>query len=337
MKETMLYEKLEDGKVKCATCAHRCLIKPGKRGICTVRENMDGTLMSIVYGKLISMNADPIEKKPLFHFQPGSRSLSIATVGCNFRCEHCQNWEISQYLRERPDALVPGDDISPQEVVDTALKSGCEGISYTYTEPTIFLEFAYETARLAHEKGIKNVFVSNGFMTPESAKLIAPYLDGDNIDLKGDSEFYKKICHARLDPVKETIVLMKELGVWLEITTLVIPGHNDSDEVLEDIAGFIASVDTSIPWHVSRFSPAYRLTESPPTPVETLERATEIGRRAGIKYIYEGNVPGMGGESTYCPVCGEMLIERVGFRVIKNSMKDGNCFKCGTAQPGLWL
>jgi pyruvate formate lyase activating enzyme len=336
MKETMLYEKREDGKVKCATCAHRCLIKPGKRGICTVRENVDGTLMSLVYGKLISMNTDPIEKKPLFHFQPGSRSLSIATVGCNFRCEHCQNWEISQYLRERPDAIVPGDDITPSEVVDMAVKSECESISYTYTEPTIFLEFAYDTARLAHEKGIKNVFVSNGFMTPESARLIAPYLDGDNIDLKGDGEFYKKVCHARIDPVKETIMLMKELGVWLEITTLVIPGHNDSNEGLEGIAEFITSVDPWIPWHVSRFYPAYRMTDSPPTPVETLRRAADIGRKAGLKYIYEGNVPGVGGESTYCPVCDELLIERVGFSVMKDLMKDGSCFNCGTQQPGHW-
>jgi pyruvate formate lyase activating enzyme len=332
----MLYEKAAQGKVKCLLCAHRCVIRPGRRGICAVRENMDGTLMSLVYGRLVSMNIDPIEKKPLFHFLPGSRSLSIATAGCNLRCQHCQNYEISQFPRERPDVAIPGEDRTPGEVVKQALDTGCRSISYTYTEPTIFLEFALDTARLAREKGIRNVFVSNGFMTPESVKLIAPYLDGNNIDLKGNDRFYRHICRAKLKPVQETIRLMKESGVWVEVTTLVIPGHNDSDEALKDIAGFIASVSTAIPWHVTQFYPTYEMLDVKRTPVETLRRARQIGMDSGLEYVYEGNVPGEGGENTYCPRCGELLISRFGFSIGENRMKDGKCQACGQRQEGRW-
>jgi pyruvate formate lyase activating enzyme len=336
MKEAMFYERLDERKVKCSLCAHRCLIKRGKRGICAVRENRDGTLVTLVYGKVISASSDPIEKKPLFHFLPGSRSFSIATVGCNFRCEHCQNYEISQFPRERPDVGIPGEDMTPEEVVEAAASSGCESISYTYTEPTIFLEFAYDTARIAQKRGIKNVFVSNGFMTPESARLIAPYLGGNNIDLKGDEDFYKKICHARAQPVRDTIRLMKELGVWVEVTTLIIPGHNDSEETVRDIADFIASVDPSIPWHVSQFYPTYKLLDSPRTPVKTLRRVREQGIKAGLKYVYLGNVPGEGGENTYCPECGEILIGRVGFALTENILRKGDCPHCGHRQEGVW-
>jgi pyruvate formate lyase activating enzyme len=336
MKEAMLYEKLDKGKVKCNLCAHRCLIVPGKRGICAVRENVEGTLYSLVYGKVISFNIDPIEKKPLFHFLPGSRSLSLATVGCNFRCEHCQNYTISQFPRERPDVPIPGEDMTPEEVVEAASRNGCESISYTYTEPTIFLEFAYDCARLARERGIRNVFVSNGFMTPESAGLIAPYLDGNDIDLKGDKEFYRKICHARVEPVRETIRLMKEQGVWLEVTTLIIPGHNDSEEVLRGIIDFIVSVDPSIPWHVTQFYPTYKLLDVPRTPVETLRRARDLGLRSGLKYVYEGNVPGEGGENTYCPKCGEALVMRFGVSLRENRLKDGSCPHCGQSLEGVW-
>jgi pyruvate formate lyase activating enzyme len=336
MKEAVLYEKLEKARVKCNLCAHRCSIIPGKRGICAVRENRDGTLLSLVYGKVIALNIDPIEKKPLFHFLPGSRSLSLATVGCNLACEHCQNYEISQFPRERPEVAIPGRDMTPEEVVEMASSKHCESISYTYTEPTIFMEFAYDCARLARERGIRNVFVSNGFMTPESARLIAPYLDANNIDFKGGEEFYKKICHGRAEPVRQTIRLMKELGVWVEVTTLVIPDHNDSDSALTDIARFIASVDPSVPWHVTRFSPTYRLTDKPSTPVKTLRRARELGLRAGLKYVYEGNVPGEGGENTYCPGCGEVLLRRFGVSLSENRMKDGACPACGFRPEGIW-
>ncbi|SEM19823.1 pyruvate formate lyase activating enzyme [Syntrophus gentianae] len=334
-REALLYEKIGDGKVQCCLCSHRCQIAPGKRGICAVRENRDGTLYTLVYGKLIARNIDPIEKKPLFHFHPGSRSYSIATVGCNFRCLHCQNSEISQYPKEHPG--IPGEETTPEEVVREAERAGCRSISYTYTEPTIFFEFAYDCARLAKEKGIQNVFVSNGYTSPEATRLIAPYLDGNNIDLKGDDAFYKKICGAKQQPVLETIKLMKELGVWVELTTLLIPTHNDSEDFLKEVAGFIKSVDDAMPWHVTQFYPTYKLLDQPRTPVKTLRRAREIGLQAGLKYVYEGNVPGEGGENTYCPSCGELLIERVGFSLGAIRMKNAQCAKCGEAIAGVGM
>ena len=332
----MLYEKLEDKKVRCFLCAHGCHISDGKRGICAVRENIEGTLYSLVYGRVISANIDPIEKKPLFHFLPASYSFSIATVGCNFRCMHCQNYEISQFPKERPDAAIPGREMKPEDVVNMAEQNNCESISYTYTEPTIFFEFAYDCARLAHEKGIKNVFVSNGYTSPEATRLIAPYLDGNNIDFKGSEKFYKEICGAKAAPVRETIRLMKELGVWVEVTTLIIPGHNDAEEDLRSIAGFIKSVDPAIPWHVSQFYPTYKLTNVPRTPVQTLRRARQMGLDIGLKYVYEGNVPGEGGENTYCPNCRELLIQRFGYSIGENKLKNGRCFNCDSLIEGLW-
>lgn len=336
MKEAMLYEKLEDKKVKCSLCAHRCLINEGKRGICFVRENQGGTLYSLVYGRVTSMHIDPIEKKPLFHFLPASSSFSIATVGCNFKCKHCQNFEISQYPKEHGGDIM-GTSVTPEAIVEAAEGNGCESISYTYTEPTIFFEFAYDCARLAHERGIKNVFVSNGYTTPEATRLIAPYLDGNNIDLKGSDKFYKEICSAKVEPVKETIKLMKELGVWVEVTTLIIPDHNDSEDDLKAIAEFIKSVDPAMPWHVTQFYPTYKLTDKPRTPVKTLRWARELGLQIGLKYVYEGNVPGEGGENTYCPTCKEILIQRFGFSIIENRMKDGRCSRCGTSLEGVWV
>ncbi|KAF0146290.1 MAG: pyruvate formate lyase activating enzyme [Nitrospirae bacterium] len=332
----MLYEKLENKKVRCFLCAHGCHISDGKRGICAVRENIGGTLYSLVYGRVISANIDPIEKKPLFHFLPASYSFSIATVGCNFRCMHCQNYEISQFPRERPDAAIPGREMKPEDVVNLAEQNNCASISYTYTEPTIFFEFAYDCARLAHEKGIKNVFVSNGYTSPEATRLIAPYLDGNNIDFKGSEKFYKEICGAKAAPVRETIRLMKELGVWVEVTTLIIPGHNDSEEDLRNIAGFIKSVDPAMPWHVSQFYPTYKLTNVPRTPVQTLRWARQMGLDTGLKYVYEGNVPGEGGENTYCPNCRELLIQRVGYSIGENKLKNGRCFNCDSLIEGLW-
>lgn len=335
MKEAMLYNKAENGKVNCFLCNHHCMIAEGKRGICGVRENRRGTLYSLVYDKVVSMNIDPIEKKPLFHFLPGSTSFSIATVGCNFRCLHCQNYGISQYPKGRDD--IPGEKVTPEEIVDGAIRTGCKSISYTYTEPTIFFELAYDTARIAKERGIKNVFVSNGFNTPEATRLIAPYLDGNNIDLKGDDNFYRKVCGGRLQPVLDTIRLMKELGVWVEITTLIIPTYNDSEDFLRWTAEFIKSVDPAMPWHVTQFYPTYKLTDQPRTPIKTLRRAREIGLEVGLKYVYEGNVPGEGGENTYCPSCGEMLIERYGFSIVDVKMNDSKCSKCGHSIEGIGM
>lgn len=336
----MFYERLEgpDAKmsdVKCHLCAHNCLIHNGKRGICAVRENRDGILYSLVYGKVISLNVDPIEKKPLFHFMPGSTSLSLSTVGCNFRCKHCQNFEISQYPREHKTEI-PGRDMTPEDIVNAAIQNRCGSISYTYTEPTIFFEFALDCARLAHSKGIKNVFVSNGYTGREAVETIAPYLDANNIDLKGNDIFYKDICGARLAPVKDTIRLMKQLGVWVEVTTLIIPDLNDSENDLTDIAEFICSVDSSIPWHVTQFYPTYKLLNKPRTSISKLRQARDIGYKAGLKFVYEGNVPGEGGENTICPSCRELLIKRFGYSIIENKITTGKCPKCGNAIEGKW-
>lgn len=331
----MVYARMDGADVRCHLCAHGCLIHNGQRGICAVRENHGGTLYSLVYGRVISTNIDPIEKKPIFHMLPGSGSLSIATVGCNFKCKHCQNYEISQYPRERKFDI-PGREMSAGEIVGLAVEQKCESISYTYTEPTIFFEFAYDCARLAHEQGIRNVFVSNGYTGPEATKMIAPYLTANNIDLKGSDVFYREICGARLKPVQDTIILMKELGVWVEVTTLIIPGLNDSERDLTDIAGFLVSVDPSIPWHVSAFYPTYKLMDRPATGVESLRKAVGIGYAAGLKYVYEGNVPGEEWENTFCPSCRELLIDRVGYRIRANTLKDGKCPKCSAVIEGIW-
>ena len=335
MKHAMFQEAKEEKKVQCGLCSHRCIIVPGKRGICGVRENKDGVLYSLVYDKVIARHIDPIEKKPLFHFQPGSLSYSIATPGCNFHCKHCQNADISQLPRDRGGVIL-GEEVSPSMIVDAALRNGCASISYTYTEPTIYFELAYDTARLAAGAGLKNVFVSNGYITPEALREIKPYLHAANIDLKGyTDEFYKKICGSRLQPVLDSIRLYQELGIWIEITTLVIPGHNDSDEELNGIARFIRSVGENIPWHVSRFHPTYKLTDQPITPLKTLKRAREIGFDAGLRYVYEGNIPGEG-EDTLCWSCRKTLIKRIGFSVLENMIKDGKCGYCGAPIAGVW-
>ncbi|HMK42719.1 MAG TPA: AmmeMemoRadiSam system radical SAM enzyme [Dissulfurispiraceae bacterium] len=335
MHEALLYDRLTENAVSCRLCCHYCTIKPGHRGICTVRENQDGNLFSLVYGKIIAANVDPIEKKPLYHFYPGSLSFSIATVGCNFCCKHCQNNEIAHYPRHH--AEIVGQDASPDQIVDAALRAGCSSISYTYTEPTIFFEFAYDCARLARERGLKNVFVSNGYTGPDATRMIAPYLDANNIDLKGDDNFYRKLAGAHLKPVLDTIHLMKELGIWVEITTLIIPDWNDSEEFLQWAAQFIASVDPAIPWHVTQFHPTYQLLDKPRTPLSTLVRAREIGLAAGLKYVYQGNMPGGGGENTNCPSCGNVVIERYGFAVSGMKLSGGSCSACGTPIAGRGL
>jgi pyruvate formate lyase activating enzyme len=333
-KEAMFYEKLKDKQVQCHLCSHHCVIKEGKRGICGVRENVDGTLHSLVYGRLISAAVDPIEKKPLFHFLPGSQAYSVATVGCNFRCLNCQNYEISQM--PKPDKLILGNEVSPKQIVDAAKRYRCESIAYTYTEPTIFYEYAYDTAKLASKQGIKNVFVTNGYIAEEPLKTIAPYLDAANVDLKSFSdEFHRKVCGARLKPVLDAIKLYRELGIWIEITTLVITGMNDSEQEFRNIAQFIKDIDNGIPWHVSRFFPHFRLMSTPPTPVETLNMARKIGLDAGLKHVYQGNLPGEG-ENTYCPSCRRSLIERYGYNITRNNIKNGRCSFCNTPIDGVW-
>jgi pyruvate formate lyase activating enzyme len=334
----MFYRKIEgeEATVQCHLCNHNCTIKDGRRGLCQVRENRGGILYSLVYGRLISESIDPIEKKPIFHLLPGSKSYSIATVGCNFRCRHCQNYGISQYPSLHNNEIA-GTPRRPEEIVASARQQGCASISYTYVEPTIFCEFALDTARLAAEQGIKNIFVSNGYTGREATRQLAPLLDANNIDLKAFSDkFYREVCGARLQPVLDTIRLMKELGVWVEVTTLIIPGWNDSDPELQAIADFIKSVDADIPWHVSRFYPTYKMLDRPATPAATINKARQIGLAAGLKHVYSGNLPDLEGESTYCPNCGATLITRTGFRAEIVGLLGNRCQNCRTTLAGVF-
>ncbi|MCD6232321.1 AmmeMemoRadiSam system radical SAM enzyme [Candidatus Aerophobetes bacterium] len=336
MKEAMFYEKLENKRVKCNLCPHQCLISNFKKGICRVRENKEGILYTLVYGKVVSYAIDPVEKKPLYHFYPGASIFSLATVGCNFRCLNCQNYSISQLPREQNE--IEGENFSPEEIISLTEKSNCQGIAYTYTEPTIFFEYAYEICQLARKKEIKNIFVTNGFISEEALRKIIPFMDAVNVDLKSFSEeFYKKICGASLKPILNNLKIMKKRGVWIEVTTLIIPTLNDSEEELKKIAKFILSLGEEVPWHLSRFYPTYKLKDLPPTPLETLHRAREIGLKMGIRYVYTGNVPGDEGENTYCYNCKKLLIRRYGYRIENFNLRDGRCRYCGTKIDGVGM
>ncbi len=332
-KEALLYEKLGKDKVHCFLCAHNCRIEDGKFGFCGVRKNEGGVLYSYIYGELIASNIDPIEKKPLYHFLPGTLSYSIAAIGCNFHCGFCQNWQISQASAK--DGASGGVKMNPERVVKEAEKHSCKSIAYTYTEPTIFFEYAYDTAKLAKEAGLYNVFVTNGYMTEEAIGMIAPYLDAANVDLKSfNNDFYTRICKGRLEPVLNSIRFMKKNNIWVEITTLIIPGENDSDEELSQIAEFIAGIDKDIPWHISRFHPDYKFLNTGATPLETLRKAEGIAKKAGLRYVYLGNVSE--DTNTYCHKCGELLIKRTGFSVIENRIEKGACPSCGAVIKGLF-
>ncbi|NIR31117.1 MAG: AmmeMemoRadiSam system radical SAM enzyme [Gammaproteobacteria bacterium] len=359
MHEARFYEPLPDNRVLCTLCPHDCRIPDGGRGACAVRYNEGGKLYTLVYDKVVCREVDPIEKKPLFHFYPGSTSYSIATVGCNLRCAFCQNWQISQWPKEHLakhvepsggeaptehvcprlaelEAAIPGEPATPEDIVRAARVSGSRSIAYTYIEPTVFYELAYDTARLARAQGIKNVFVTNGFISETAVRELAPVLDAANVDLKFFKEdTYRRASRARLQPVLDAIRLYHELGVWVEVTTLVIPRLNDSQEELRDIAEFVHSVGPEVPWHVTQFYPAYKMWDRPPTPVPTLRRAREIGRSVGLRYVYEGNVPGEGGENTYCYQCEALLISRYGFYVRQNRIRDAGCPECGAVIDGI--
>lgn len=326
MIKARFYEKLDNGRVRCTACNFRCLLSEGRRGLCGVRQNINGDLYCLVYGKPIATHIDPIEKKPLFHFYPGTRAFSIGTVGCDFSCAFCQNYDISQSPKE--DGKIIGEEITPKEIVSLALKNRCSSIAYTYNEPVIFIEFALDIAKLAKREGLKNVWVTNGYETEEALKAMCGLIDSLNIDLKSFSDdFYKNICGARLKPVLETIKRAHRLGFWIEITTLIIPGKNDSKKELTYIAKFIASINPAIPWHISRFFPHYKMKDIPPTDIETLKMAYKIGKEAGLKYVYIGNIVNVEFESTFCPKCNELLIQRFGYNV--NKLTDSKCHKCG--------
>ena len=340
LKEAVLWEPSsgEDKKIQCKLCNHRCTIDDGKLGRCCVRKNIDGVLYALTYDKVCSANPDPIEKKPLFHFQPGTSSFSVATMGCNFRCEFCQNWQISQAAIER--GRINGEPITPEQIAEGAVRNRCKSIAYTYTEPTVFMELCNDCGRLGKERGLTNVFVSNGYMTTEAIDFAADWLDGINVDLKAFNEdYYKRLCKARLQPVLDTIsYIAKQTNIWLEITTLLVPGENDSDDELKKLADFIVSdAGPDVPWHISRFHPQYKYLDSVPTSMSSMERAFEIGQSAGLHYIYLGNVPGVKFESTFCYNCGRMLIERIGYRIAVNNIEDSKCPGCGTEIAGFEL
>jgi pyruvate formate lyase activating enzyme len=332
-KEAMLYEKLNDNKVHCFLCAHHCTIFDSHYGFCGVRKNESGNLYTCVYAEVMASHADPIEKKPLYHFLPGTKSFSIATMGCNFHCGFCQNWEISQ--RSKRDRSSGGYELRPEEVVGEAKKTGCKSISYTYTEPTIFFEYAYDTAQIAKEEGLYNNFVTNGYMTQEALETISPYLDAANVDLKSfREEFYRNTCKGHLQPVLDSITLMKHLNIWVEITTLLIPGENDSNQELKQITEFIANLDNSIPWHISKFHPDYQFTDHSLTSPETLRKARGIGYSNGLHYIYLGNV--QEGTDTRCPHCEEVVIERTHATITENIIESGKCPFCGMVIEGVF-
>ncbi len=337
-KEAYLAKPLSNGVVQCRICEHFCAVEPGEAGKCGIHRNVDGTLYLVVYGEAVAVHVDPIEKKPLFHFMPGSDALSIGTYGCNFRCPFCQNWQMSQ-ARDFDDQLdYLGQQATPQALVETCRQNDIPIIAYTYNEPTVFFEYTYDTAKLAHEHGIKNVYVSNGYMSREALDMIEPYLDGINVDLKAFTDtFYRDHCQARLEPVKRNIAhIARETGIWIEITTLLIPGLNDSEEELRAMAAWLAGVSPDLVWHVTAFHPDYEMRDRPRTSQQSLARAYEIGKEAGLHYVYVGNVMDADRESTYCPACGQKLIQRHWYNVRESWSKRGVCPRCGEAVAGVW-
>lgn len=331
----LLYEKTGNKTVHCFLCNHHCRIAEQEFGFCGVRQNLEGELFTLTYADVIAAHVDPIEKKPLCHFLPGSSSFSIATIGCNFHCGFCQNWQISQQsFRNNGHSI--GEKLMPDDVVKLALEYKCKSISYTYTEPTIFFEYALDIMKLARSKGLYNSFVTNGYMTPECLEMARPYLDAANVDLKFfKEESYKRVCLAKLQPVLESIKLMNKLGIWTEVTTLVIPGENDSEGELKAIAEFLSGIDKNIPWHISGFHPEYKFIDHQATPEPILYKAQESGKKAGLRYVYVGNVYGSD-ENTYCPECKKPVIVREGFNVLENNLKHGKCIYCKESIAGVF-
>lgn len=332
----VLWRPGPDGSVLCDLCAHRCHIGPGKTGICAVRRNDGGALVTLVGDRVAAAHVDPIEKKPFYHLLPGSLSFSVAAPGCNFRCDFCQNWSLSQAPHLSPRDL-PGEPAEPATLVAAARRSGCASVAFTYTEPTIFFELAEAVGTLAREAGLKNLFVTNGYLTPEAVARAARFLDGANVDLKTfDDGTYRRVCGASLAGVLRGLDALLEAGVWVEVTTLVVPGLNDSEAELGALAHHLAGLSKDLPWHLSRFHPDFRRTGAAPTSSAALERARELGLAAGLRFVYVGNVPGTRWESTRCPECDTMVVERAGFQVRSDRLVSGLCPACGAAVAGRW-
>ncbi|MBN1405599.1 MAG: AmmeMemoRadiSam system radical SAM enzyme [Candidatus Omnitrophica bacterium] len=333
MKEAMYYAKLDNNAVRCGLCPRRCVIAQGKRGFCRVRENQNGTLHTLSYGKPVAMHIDPIEKKPLFHFYPGTEAFSIATAGCNLACKFCQNWQISQASPED----IPTDTVLPDGIIKLAAESKCKTIAYTYSEPTIFYEYMLDTAKMARAKGIKNIMHTAGFINEEPLRELCKHLDAADVDLKGSDKFYQQMCLGSRADVLRTLKILKEQGIWLEITYLVVPTLNDDDEYAAETCKWINdNLGSSVPLHISRFWPTYKLTNLSPTPVSTLEKIRRIAVNAGLKYVYIGNVPGSAAENTYCPKCKNTIIERMGYTVVSYKIDNGRCRHCKEKIEGVW-
>jgi pyruvate formate lyase activating enzyme len=336
MMEARFWKSLKDGTVQCELCHHYCSIRPGLPGKCGVRGNLDGTLFALNYGKIAAMGLDPVEKKPLYHFQPGSRTYSFASMGCNLRCSFCQNWTLSQPPRET--GTIEGRSMTPEYIVEEALRAKASSISYTYSEPTVFFEFMQDTAQFAREAGLKNIIVSNGYMSRECLDALGPLIDAANIDLKAFSDsFYRDLTDARLRPVLDNLRTIKhELGWWLEVTTLLIPGENESTKELEELTDFLVNeLGPEVPWHISRFHPNYQMTDRARTESSVLQAAFDIGKSKGLHYVYIGNMPGFDKQDTYCPGCGAMVINRDGFTAGRPLVKSGRCEVCGEAIHGV--
>jgi len=334
LREAMYYEKLPGGKVQCTLCPVMCILGEGERGSCRARINIGGMLRTLVYGRIVAANDDPIEKKPLFHFLPGSRAFSIATAGCNLGCVFCQNWQISQALPEEAHHMV----VTPEEVVAEAKRSGCQSIAYTYTEPTVFYEFMLDCARLARREGIRNVWITCGYINPDPLRELCKVLDAANIDVKGfDEAYYRRYCSASLEPTLVALRIAHEEGVWVEVTNLIVPGGNEDPAMIRKLSAWhMAHLGPDVPVHFTRFHPAYQMLDAPPTPPAALETAGQIAREAGIRHVYIGNIETASGEDTFCPNCGRRLIQRKGFVVVRNDLRDGRCPNCGAAIAGVW-
>lgn len=330
VRKALLQEPLGD-QVRCGTCARRCVLGEGEVGWCATRQNREGTLVTLSYGLISSLSANPIEKKPLYHFYPGTVALTAGSWSCNFACPWCQNWEISKV------PPIGGEFYTPEEFVAEAVRRRCQGTSISFNEPTLSLEWSLEVFSLARRSGLYNTFITNGYMTEEALELLAEAgLDGMNVDVKGDRDAVRKYCKADVEVVWRNLRRARELGIWVEVTTLVIPGVNDEADVLGEIAArIVRELGVETPWHLTRYYPAYQFT-APPTPVAVLEKARHLGQALGLQYVYIGNVPGHPAENTYCPVCGEMVIQRWGVQLIQNRLRRGHCPSCDTPIPGRW-